>query len=235
MEFQEIMKRLEEMGTAQTRKTFARHGAPEDSMFGVKVGDLKSLIKPLKGNQEMALKLFATGNSDAMYLAGLLADGSKMSESQLQMWVESATWYMISEFTVPWVASENPHGFEIALKWIESDVEKIAACGWVTLSCLLSIRPDNEINRDLILQLLNRVENKIDHSPNRVRYSMNQFIISVGGYYRELTNEAKVVATKVGHVKVNMDNTDCKVPSAIEYIDSMIARGPVKKKKTAKC
>jgi 3-methyladenine DNA glycosylase AlkD len=235
MDFNQVMKRLEEMGTAQTRKTFSRHGAPSESMFGVKVADLKTLLKPLKGNQEIALQLFNSGNSDAMYLAGLIADGSKMSEFELQKWVESATWYMISEFTVPWVASENPDGFEIALKWIDSDIEKIAASGWVTLSCLISIRADEEIDRSLILRLINKIENEIHQSPSRVRYSMNNFIISVGGYLRDLANEAKLSARKIGVVYVDMGETACKVPDAIEYIDKMIARGPVKKKKTAKC
>lgn len=235
MDLQEVMMRLEEMGTAQTRKTFIRHGGPENSMFGVKVGDMKALLKPLKGNQEIALQLFETGNSDAMYLAGLLADGSKMSESELQKWAESATWNMISEFSVPWVASENPDGFNIALKWIDSKQEKIATSGWTTLSCLLSIRKDDEINRELILKLLNRVEKEIHQSPNRVRQTMNQFVISVGGYYRVLTNEAKATAKKIGLVKVDMGDTACKVPDAIPYIDKMLARGPVKKKKTAKC
>lgn len=235
MDFNQVMKRLEEMGTAQTRKTFSRHGAPSESMFGVKVADLKTLLKPLKGNQELALQLFNSGNSDAMYLAGLIADGSKMSEFELQKWVESATWYMISEFTVPWVASENPDGFEIALKWIDSNIEKIAASGWVTLSCLISIRADEDINRSLILRLINRIENEIHHSPSRVRYSMNNFIISAGGYLRDLTNEAKLSARKIGIVYVDMGDTACKVPDAIEYIDKMIVRGPVKKKKTAKC
>jgi len=77
----------------------------------------------------MALQLFDSGNSDAMYLAGLLVDGGKMSEFELQKRVENATWLMIYEFSVPWVALENLRGFEIALSWVESDVEKIAASG----------------------------------------------------------------------------------------------------------
>jgi 3-methyladenine DNA glycosylase AlkD len=48
-------------------------------MFGVKVGDLKPIVKQIKGDQELAMQLYATGNSDAMYLAGLVADGRKMT------------------------------------------------------------------------------------------------------------------------------------------------------------
>ena len=79
----EVMAALKKLGSEQTRKTFARHGAPVDQMYGVKVGDLKSIVKKIKGNQKLAMELYATGNSDAMYLAGLVADGAAMSKKEL--------------------------------------------------------------------------------------------------------------------------------------------------------
>ena len=79
---EEVMTALEKKGSEQTRKTFARHGAPE-AMFGVKVADMKTIAKKIKGNQELALGLYETGNSDAMYLAGMVADGSQMTKKQL--------------------------------------------------------------------------------------------------------------------------------------------------------
>lgn len=39
----DVMQDLERPGTEQTRKTFARHGAPVAQMFGVKVGDLRTV------------------------------------------------------------------------------------------------------------------------------------------------------------------------------------------------
>ena len=71
----EVMTALEKKGSEQTRKTMARHGAP-DNMFGVKIAELKMIAKKIKGNQELALELYETGNYDAQYLAGLVADGA---------------------------------------------------------------------------------------------------------------------------------------------------------------
>lgn len=96
----EIMAELESMGSEQTRKTFSRHGAPLANMYGVKVGDLKKVVKKIKGNQALALELYATGNADAMYLAGSVADGLQMTKPQLERWAKQATWYMLSEYTV---------------------------------------------------------------------------------------------------------------------------------------
>ncbi len=235
MTSQEVMQQLESMGTAQIKNIHINHGAPADKMFGVKVSDMKKLLKPLKGQQEVAMELFDTGNSDAMYLAALLADGKKMNREQLQHWAEHASWYMISEYSVPWVTSESPFAVELALKWIDDSREMVASAGWSTLSCWLSITPDDQIDRSFLLDLLNRIEKEIPQKANRVRYTMNVFVISVGGYVRDLSNEAMLTAKRIGKIDVYLGNTACKVPDAVEYIQKMINHGPVKKKKTAKC
>ena len=53
MKFSEVMSYLESKGNEQTCKTFARHGAPEN-MFGVKVGDIKPILKKIKINHDLA-------------------------------------------------------------------------------------------------------------------------------------------------------------------------------------
>ena len=42
-----LMKELEAMGSEQTKKVLMKHGAREP-FFGVKVGDLKKIVKNLK-------------------------------------------------------------------------------------------------------------------------------------------------------------------------------------------
>jgi 3-methyladenine DNA glycosylase AlkD len=122
MNLPEVMKELETMGNEQTKKIFSRHGAKEP-LFGVKVGDLKKIVKKVKKDHHLSLALYETGNSDAMYLAGLIADESKITKKQLQNWAENANWYMISEYTVAWITAESPYGHELGMEWIESEEE----------------------------------------------------------------------------------------------------------------
>ena len=235
MTIEEVLQELKAMGSEQTRKIFASHGAPLDTLYGVKVGDMKKLLKPLKGQQEIALALYETGISDAMYLAALVADGRLMTRTQLDHWAASASWHMISEYSVAWVASESPFALELALKWIDDPREHVATAGWNTLSNCLAMLPDDQIERSHMVDLLNRIVRTISTAPNRVRYCMNGFIISLGGYVRDLSPEAIAAAKKIGKVEVQMGKTSCNVPDAAAYIQKMIDHGPVKKKKTAKC
>ncbi len=231
----QVMTALKKMGSDQTRKTFARHGAPENC-FGVKVGDLKVIAKQIKGDQQLACDLYDTGNVDAMYLAGIVADGSKMSKKQLDNWAISAPWHMIAEYTVPGVANESPHSRELAMKWIKSRKPQVAAAGWTTYSGVVAIHPDDELDLKEVESLLKQIENSIDTMSNRVKYAMNGFVISVGGYVKPLAAQAKATAKKIGRVDVDVGDTACKIPLATEYIDKMEKTGRAfKKRKTMKC
>ena len=231
----QVMTALKKAGTEQTRKTFARHGAPEN-FFGVKVGDLKVIAKQIKGDQELAYQLYESGNTDAMYLAGIIADGSQMTKKQLDDWAKSAPWHMISEYAIPGVANESPHSRDLAMKWIKSKKENIASTGWTTYSGIVAIQPDEELDLKEIESLLKLVEKNIDQAPERVKYTMNGFVISVGGYVKPLAAKAKATAKKIGKVEVNMGDTACKVPLATEYIAKMEKSGRAfKKRKTIKC
>ena len=211
------------------------HGAKEP-LFGVKVQDLKLILKKTKKNHELSLELFATGNSDAMYLAALMADEQQITKAQLQTWVEQAYWSYLCEYAVPWVAAESPHGFDLGLKWIESDQETIATAGWGTLSYFAAVHEDDQLELDAYTRLLDRVEKNIHSAPNRVRYTMNGFVIAIGTYIKALTPKAKEVGKKIGTVIVDMDGTACKVPLATAYIDKVIDKGRVGiKRKTARC
>jgi len=231
----EVMTALESKGSEQTRKTFARHGI-RDNTFGVKVADLKVIAKQIKGNQELACALYETGNYDAMYLAGIVADGSKMSKKQLETWAKNATFGSLSEYTVPWVASESAHARSLALKWIKSKKESIATSGWNTYSGIVAITPDEDLELDEIVELLDKVVAEINSVPNKVRYTMNGFVISVGSYVKPLLKKAKATAKKLGKVTVDMGDTACKVPEATAYIAKIEDAGRVgKKRKTIKC
>lgn len=235
MTLEEVMKRLEELGTEQTKKTFLNHGAREP-FFGVRVGDLKKLVSTVKKDQDLALALYQTGNHDAMYLAGLTVHPKKISKVILQDWVKKAYWYMLAEYTVASVAAESNYAMELAREWIHAEDEMIATCGWSTYSNYLSITPDEQLAIEEIQALLDQVEQTIHQERNRVRYTMNNFVISVAAYVVSLHDRAVEVAERIGKVHVDVGNTACKVPLATEYILKIEERGKIgAKRKTCIC
>lgn len=234
MDLNETMAWLESYGSEQTKKVLKNHGAREP-FFGVKVGDMKKILKRTKKDHNLAIQLFETGNSDAMYLACLMADAKKITADELDIWAETAPWYLISEYGVAGLAADSAFGYDLGMKWIDSEKEAVAAAGWATLSGVISMMDEANMPYDDIKNLLHRIENEIDQSSNRVRYTMNAFIISVGGYCKSLSEFAIETSIRIGKVDVDMGGTSCKVPYAPAYINKMLERGALKKRKTARC
>jgi hypothetical protein len=170
-----------------------------------------------------------------MYLAGLIADDAKMTKKDLQKWVENATWGMVAEYTVPWVASASPHGREIALRWMESKDEAIASAGWGTYSSLVAITEDADLDLAEIKSLLERVAKSIHQQPNRVKYVMNSFVIAVACHVKPLHKLAVDTANGIGKVAVDLVGA-CKIPFAPDHIKKFEARSAIgKKRKSPKC
>ncbi len=230
----EILAELKPLAKESYKNTLLRHGIPEP-VLGVSIEELKKIQKRVKRDYQLALDLYDTGVYDAMYLAGLIADDARMTKKDLQRWVERGS-STVCGFTVPWVAAGSKHGWELALKWIDSKKENIATAGWTTLVSLMSIKDDEELDLTKLKQLLLRVEESIHDAPNAVRYAMNTFVIGLGTYVKPLAEPAMKSAKKIGQVTVDMGKTACKVPYAPDYIKKVRQRGSVgKKRKSAKC
>ncbi len=231
-----VLAELEALGSASYKRVMAKHGVREP-FHGVKISELKKIQKRLGGTaHELALELWASGNYDAMYLAGLLVDDARMTKADLGRWLREAYCGALAENSVAWVCAGSRHGHALARKWIESPQERVAAAGWATLRSLVATKPDDELDLPELKRLLRRVAREIHGAPNAVRYAMNGFVIAVGCAVRSLTDEALAVAREVGTVEVDMGDTSCKVPSAPAAIQEARQSGSLgKKRKSAKC
>jgi 3-methyladenine DNA glycosylase AlkD len=232
-----VLAKLKKQGTEKTRAIYVRHGMANDNMYGVSMADLKVIAKTIQGQQALALELYETHNLDAMYLAGMVADGAQMNKKQLNSWADAAgNLQMISEYTVPWVTVENPDARTLAMAWIKSPKAHVAAAGWCTYAGLLATKPDEELNLSEIENLLATVVKGIGSAPNRVRYVMNNFIIAAGTYVKPLGKQAKAAARQIGAVTVDLGDTACVIRPAIPQIEKIESSGRLgKKRKTIRC
>ncbi|MDI9641700.1 DNA alkylation repair protein [Kamptonema cortianum] len=230
----DIVAQLSEMGNEGYRNVMRKHGAHEP-IYGAKIGDMKPIQKQIKKDYQLAKDLYATGVYDAMYLAGLIADDTKMTQEDLQLWLDSAKSRPIANVTVAWVAAESHHGWTMGLKWIDSDDEMVVCAGWSTLSGWVALRPDSELDIPALRRLITRVEKNIHQQSTEVKYQMNGFLISVGCYVVELTEEVLAAGERIGKVDVQLIG-DCGMHAINDMIQKVASRGKIGvKRKTVKC
>lgn len=210
------------------------HGVREP-FFGVPIRELQKIRKRVGENYRLSMDLYASGNYDAMYLAGLIAEPEKMSCEDFQIWIEGAYGGSLYGFTVPGVAAESSQGETLAAEWETSENPLIAAAGWATWSSIVSIRPDHLLDLESLHSKIRSIPDRIGAAPDRVRYQMNNYIIAVGCYVKCLTEACLKAADVLGKVEADLGPNHCTIPSAREYIQKVQARGSIgKKRKSAR-
>ncbi len=235
MNFHTVMQELESLSKERMKKIYLSNGAHEP-LFGVTTGEMKPLSKKIKTNQLLAEELYATGNYDAMYFAGIIADPKSMTESDFDRWIEVAYFYMLSDFVVSVTLAESPIAQEVADRWIASGHELKMSAGWSCYCWLLGNRSDTEFSKSKISNMLDSVKNTIHDSPERTKASMNNFLTTVGISFSPLTEKALETAAQVGTVEVKRANKKDEHLNAYESIQKQVDKGRIGfKRKFVRC
>lgn len=235
MNLEMVMQELEALGKERTKKMYISNGAHEP-LFGAATGAMKPIAKKIKINQPLAEELYSTGNYDAMYFAGIIADPKAMSESDYDRWMDAAYFYMLSDFVVAVTLSESDIAQEVADKWIASGEELRMSGGFSCYCWLLGNRLDVEFSESKISNLLDLVKKTIHDSPERTKSAMNNFLYTVGISYLPLHEKAVDTAKAIGPVEIKRDKKKSSFLNAYESIQKEVDKGKLGfKRKHVRC
>lgn len=224
MNYTEVMTELESLGKERTKKMYLSNGAVEP-LFGVTTGSMKPMRKEIKKNQELAEELYASGNYDAMYFAGVIADPNAMTEEDYDRWIDQAYCFMLSDWVVAVTLSEADIAQEVADKWIHSGDELKMSAGWSTYCWLLGRLKDDKFDQNKLSKMLDKVEATIHDQPERTKHSMNNFVFTVGLSYVPLSEKALDVANSIGELTIERDHRKPQTLNAYTSIQKELDKG----------
>jgi 3-methyladenine DNA glycosylase AlkD len=226
MNAENLLSRLENLGSEQTRKTYRRHGASEP-LYGVKYSDLYKVEKEVKrtfkndpdGLHTLAVALWETGNYDARILAALLANGTRLDAALLEKWLaDCGSCHALIDAFIH-CAAASPDASAKREEWRSSADEWIGRAGWrlVTEYAADAVAPDTYFTDRLA-----EIEARIHVAPNRTREAMNSALIAIG-LRPALTESTLAVAVRIGKIHIDHGDTSCKTPDAATYIARTLA------------
>ncbi|RXK18449.1 DNA alkylation repair protein [Macrococcus sp. DPC7161] len=217
MEFKEVMDNLEALGKERTKKIYMSNGAVEP-LFGVTTGSMKPMRKAIKKDQALAEQLYETGNYDAMYFAGVIADPQAMTKADFNRWMDQAYFYMISDYVVAVTLSESDIAQEVADEWLDHQEALHRSGGWCTYTWLLGHRKDDYFDKNKIMSLMHRAKQEINDAPERVQIAIKNFIVAVGVSYLPLHEEAIQIAQEIGVIVIRKDT---KKPGQLDALSEI--------------
>lgn len=221
MTLKQTMAALKKLGTAQHRKTYARHGAGEN-MFGVSFANLNQLKKKIGTDHQLAEQLWQTGNVDAMSLATMIADPRQFTARSADEWLAAVDFRMVAGLLAGVIARSDLAAAKIR-KWTRSRKEYTRAVGYDVLSHWLRDSPE-AVDPALAEGYLQTIEKQIHSAANEARYAMNGALIAIGTFKPELRSVVIAAAKRIGKVEVDHGDTSCKTPDAVAYIGKVAER-----------
>lgn len=235
MNLETTMQELEALGKERTKKIYMSNGAKEP-VFGVTIGSMKPYVKQIKINQGLAEQLYATGNYDAMYFAGIIADPKAMTEEDYDRWMEQAYFYMISDYVVAVTLAESDIAQQVSDKWIASGEELKMSAGWHCYCWLLGNRKDEEFSKDKLMNMLEYVKQNIRQALPRTQVAMNNFVMTVGVSFKPLHDEAVKIANEIGPLETKREGKKPGLLHASAEIEKQVEKGRIGfKRKYVRC
>lgn len=219
MTSKEVLLQLESLANESTKAHYIKTGA-HNNLYGVKLGDLRTIAKKFKVNHPLAMELWDTQNIDARLLAILIMNASELSEQELTEMVCSIDFDQVSDWFNAYILKDHPARDMVMSEWLHSKNIWAARSGWSLLA--------GKIARDSeglsISEILDRIESEMPAAAPQVQWTMNTALAQTGIHHPAYRNRAMSIGERLGIYRNYPVSKGCTSPFAPIWISEMVKR-----------
>ena len=212
----EVMAELAELEDPRAREVNEKHGDDH----GVNLGKLRALAKKLKTQQELACRLWETGDTAARLLAILICRPRVFERDELDVMVREARAPKVHDWLVNYVVKKNPHSEELRLAWSADPDPAVASAGWALTTERVAKKPEG---LDLA-GLLDVIEAEMTDAPDRLQWAMNHCLAQIGIEHAGYRARALDIGERLEVLKDYPTSPGCTSPFAPIWITEMVRR-----------
>lgn len=219
MTLQETLKKLEALGSEKMRLFNKKNGA-DDNQYGLKMGDIRAVAKPIKTDHKLALELWETKNLDARLLALLIMKPQQLSLTEMDKMVRSIDFVQVADWFNSYIVKEYPGRESLREDWMNSDHPMAARAGWSLTAGRVAREPEG---LDLPA-LLDRIESGMPKAAPEAQWTMNTTLAQIGIHFPAHRKRAIAIGEKLGIYKDYPVSKGCTSPFAPIWINEMVSR-----------
>ncbi|SIN40953.1 3-methyladenine DNA glycosylase AlkD [Micromonospora cremea] len=212
----EVMAELAELEDPKARQVNEKHGDDH----GVNLGKLRALAKRLKTQQDLAGRLWATGDTAARLLAILICRPKAFARDELDAMLREARTPKVHDWLVNYVVKKNPHSEELRLAWSADPDPVVASAGWALTTERVTKKPEG---LDLPA-LLDVIEAEMKDAPDRLQWAMNHCLAQIGIEHAEHRARVIDIGERLEVLKDYPTPPGCTSPFAPTWIGEMVRR-----------
>ena len=210
-----VMSELAALEDPRMRAANERHGDDH----GVNLTKLRAIAKRLKAQHDLAVELWASGDTAARLLATLVCRPKAFSAAELDAMIRQIGAPKLLDWFVVNVVKPGPHAEELRVRWKDAD-NLVGRAGWSLTTDRVVKRPEG-----LDLEaLLAQIEREMKQAPEPKQWSMNHCLAEIGIHHRAQRARAIAIGERL---KVLIDypaSPGCTPPYAPMWIAEMVRR-----------
>jgi 3-methyladenine DNA glycosylase AlkD len=201
----EVMAELAALEDPKARAVNERHGDDH----GVNLGKLRALAKRLKTQQDLARRLWETGDSAARLLALLICRPKAFERGELDAMMREARTPKVQDWLLSYVVKKSPHAEELRLAWSGDPDPAVAAAGWALTADRVVKKPEG-LDLTALLDV--------------IEAAMNTCLAQIGIEHPEHRARAIGIGERLGVLKDYPTPPGCTSPYAPVWIGEMVRR-----------
>jgi len=198
------------------REVNERHGDDH----GVNLSKLRAIAKRLKTDHELALDLWATGETPARLLALLICRPKALEADELDAMLREARAPKVHDWLVSYVVKRSPHVEALRSRWFDDPDAVVASAGWaLTIDRVAT----SSVGIDLV-GLLDQIEAELVDAPEREQWAMNHCLAQIGISHPALRERAIAIGERLQVLHDYPTPPNCTSPFAPAWIAEVVRR-----------
>ena len=187
---------------------------------GVNLTKLRAVAKNLKTDHDLAVDLWATGETAARLVALLVCRPKAFTKDQLDAMLREARAPKVHDWLVNYVVKKSPHAEELRQQWTEDPDPVVASAGWALTAERVVKKPAG-----LDLEgLLGRIEAEMRDAPERLQWAMNNTLAHIGIQHPDHRARAMAIGERLEVLKDYPTPPNCTSPYAPLWIAEIVRR-----------
>ena len=211
----DVMRELAALENPGMRKANESRGDDH----GVNLSHLRALAKRLKTQHDLALQLWATGDTAARLLATLVCRPKAFSAAELDAMIRAIRSPKLLDWFIVNVVKPSRHAEELRLDWKDGD-DLLGRAGW-SLTTERVVKNAEGLDLD---RLLDQIEKEMKRAPEPKQWPMNHCLAEIGIHHPKFRRRAIAIGERLAVLIDYPASPGCTPPYAPVWIAEMVRR-----------
>lgn len=195
MTFNQVLERLKSKSDPAAVRGMARFGIIAAKAYGWSAPALKRFAGEIGKDHDLAMRLWSTGILEARFLAGLIDEKAKVTEAQMEDWVEDFDSWAVCDGTCLNLFRHTPFAYKKCREWSERQEEFVKRAAFALMACLAV--SDKAANDRAFHDFLPLIKREAGDERNYVKKAVNWALRQIGKRNRRLNGVAIKAALEI--------------------------------------